>query len=402
MRVTLLGLGGGVPESATVETWDALEDAEIVVGAGRLLDIVPENDVQRRYAAVGAEEIASLLARETAENACVLLSGDTGFYSGTRALVPLLEAQGMVCRVLPGISSMQLFAAKLKRPWQDWTLFSAHGVNCDPIAALMRGKPAFFLTGGNNTPATLCQELTEAGLGALRVTVGENLSYPNEQITETTAAEAAEKQFDALSVLLTEALERPKLPVGGLADEAFARGNVPMTKQEIRAAIRSKLALRRHDTVWDVGTGTGSVSVELALTADEGRVYAVERDSEACALVEKNRRRFGAWNLRVIKGAAPEALNALPKPDAVFVGGSGGKLREILEAVLAANPAARLCVSAIALETLSAAMTLCREFNMETEITQIAVSRGRMAGELHLLMANNPVFLITARRREIK
>ena len=402
MRVTFLGLGGGEPESATVETWDALEDAEIVVGAGRLLDIVPENDAQRRYAAVGAEEIASLLARETAENACVLLSGDTGFYSGTLALVPLLEAQGMECRVLPGVSSVQLLASRLRRPWQDWTLCSAHGVNCDPVAALMRGKATFFLTGGANTPATLCRELTEAGLGALRVTVGENLSYPHERIIETTAAEAAEGRFDALSVLLAEALERPELPIGGLADEVFARGSVPMTKQEIRAAIRSKLALRRNDTVWDVGAGTGSVSVELALTADEGRVYAVERDSEACALVEENRRRLGAWNLRVIKGAAPEALYELPKPDAVFVGGSGGKLREIFEAALAANPAVRLCVSAIALETLSTALGLCRELDMEAEITQLAVSRTKTAGELHLLMANNPVFLITAQRREIK
>ena len=173
-----------------------------------------------------------------------------------------------------------------------------------------------------------------------------------------------------------------------------------MTKQEVRAAIRSKLAVRRGDTIWDVGAGTGSVSVELALAADCGRVCAVECREDACALIEANRRRLGAWNLRVVRGTAPGALRELPKPDAVFIGGSKGELPAIMETVLAANPAARLCVAAIALETLSTALEVCKKMDLETEITQIAVNHARSAGELHLLVANNPIFLITAKREE--
>lgn len=129
-----------------------------------------------------------------------------------------------------------------------------------------------------------------------------------------------------------------------------------MTKQEVRAAALAKLAVRPTDTLWDVGAGTGSVSVELALAAPRGRVYAVECDPEACALIRKNRERFAAWNLTLIEGKAPQALEALPAPDAVFLGGTKGSMEAVVDAVLAKNPQARLCISAIALETLSAAV----------------------------------------------
>lgn len=398
--MTLLGLGGGTPESVTAEAKAALERSELIVGAARLLDALPPREGQRRAAAVRADEIAEIAARADAAEACVVLSGDTGFYSGAKALLPLLRERGIECRVLPGLSSVQLLAARLGRPWQDWTLCSAHGADCDPIAAVMRGKPAFFLTGGAQTPATLCAELEESGLDDTRVTVGENLSYEDERIMETTASECAKLTFAPLSVLLVEAVVRQDVPVGGLADEDFLRGEVPMTKQEVRAAVRSKLAVRRNDVIWDVGAGTGSVSVELALAAREGCVYAVECRDEACALIEANKRRFGAWNLRIVRGMAPEALRGLPKPDAVFIGGSKGNLREIIEAALAANPEARLCMTAIALETLSAALNDCKEMDLEAEITQILINRAKSTGELHLLTANNPIFLITAKRRE--
>ena len=399
MNVTLIGLGGA-GDTVTSAAREALECSEVVIGAPRLLEGLAKSDRQKYFTEYRTEEIIAILARENAARACVVFSGDTGFYSGARTLLPRLAARGYACRVLPGLSSVQLLAARLGRPWQDWTLVSAHGAACDPVATAMRGKPAFFLTGGANTPDVLCRALAEAGLGEVRVTVGENLAAADERVIEATAADAASQTFAPLSVLLVEAVERPDVPVGGIADEQFLRGNVPMTKQEVRAAILSKLALRRADTVWDVGAGTGSVSVALSLAADAGRVYAVECADEACALIEANRRRFGAWNLRLVRGTAPEALANLPAPDAVFIGGSKGRLRAVIEAALAANPGVRLCVSAIALETLYAASEACKALNLDMEITQISVSRTRAAGKLHLLTANNPVFLITAKRGE--
>ena len=167
-----------------------------------------------------------------------------------------------------------------------------------------------------------------------------------------------------------------------------------MTKQEVRAAVLAKLAVRPNDTLWDVGAGTGSVSVEMALAAPEGRVYAAECDADACELIYQNRAKFAVQNLHLTQGLAPEVLADWPAPDAVFIGGSKGNLRAIVDAALAANPAARLCISAIALETLQQAVAALTAHGLTAQVTQIAVSRSRAAGSLHLLMANNPVFLI--------
>ena len=391
MQVNLIGLGSGQEETRSFEAQRTLEKAGLVLGAERLLRSLPAVPGQTRIAAARPEEIAACLQKSDAKDPCVVFSGDTGFYSGADGLLRLLREAGIAWRVLPGLSSVQLLSARLGKPWQDWALCSAHGRPCDPIAALMTGKPAFFLTGGGQTPASLCREIRDAGLGALQAVVGEKLGCPDERLVMQTV-------FAPLSVLLVEAAPRPCERPGGIPDEAFCRGEVPMTKQELRAVILAKLAPGPEDTVWDVGAGTGSVSVELALAASRGQAWAVEAREEACALIEENRRRFGAWNLRLVRGRAPEALSSLPAPDAVFIGGSEGQLAGIVDAALAKNPGVRLCVSAIALETLSAALAVFAARGLEAEVTQIAVSRARPGARLHLLLANNPVFLVTACR----
>lgn len=396
MQVTLAGLGCGTGATITAEVQEALAQADFLTGAARLLDQLPEGPSSRRESAVNPREIIKLLLASGCQNACVLYSGDSGFYSGARSLLPLLAEEGIEVRVLPGISSVQHLAAKLGRPWQDWVLRSAHGVECDAVEAVCQGRPACFLTGGALGPGELCRQLAEAGLENLPVTVGETLSYPEERVSRATAAEFAGRTYAPLSVLLAEAA--PILPrrSPGIPDGAFLRGNVPITKQEVRSAALGKLAVGPEDVCWDIGAGTGGVSVELALQSKA--VWAVERNPEALELLRANRERFRAWNLRPVEGAAPEALDALPKPDAVFVGGSGGELPRILQAVHDANPNARICVSAIALETLHTALETLTALDWETEVTQIAVTRGKPAGPLHLLTAQNPVFLITGVR----
>ena len=245
----------------------------------------------------------------------------------------------------------------------------------------------FFLTGGAETPASLCGRLAAAGLGDAHVLVGEELGRAEEKILFGTAQEFVQKQFASLSVLLVEHVPQPPRRVPGFPDEAFHRGEVPMTKQEVRAAALAKLAVQPGDTLWDVGAGTGSVSVELALAAPRGHVYAVECDPEACGLIRQNRETFHTCNLTLVEGRAPAALADLPAPDAV------------VDTVLARNPNARICISAIALETLSAAVAALTAHGLAAEVTQIAVSRTRPAGRLHLLMANNPIFLITGERK---
>ena len=392
MRVILAGLGGGTLDTLTMQAQRALEEAEVILGARRLLDALPETCTPRRIAAVTAQEIIDHLQTLNCEQAAAVFSGDSGFYSGARRLLPLLEENGFEAETLPGLSCVQLLSARLGRPWQDWRLVSAHGVDCDAAAEVMGDKPVFFLTGGTRGPAELCGQLVEAGLDALSVTVGENLSCPDEAIIRGTAGELSGRTFSSLSVLLAESAPSMPRRSPGWPDDWFIRGQTPMTKRFVRAAALSKLTVTPRDVCWDVGAGTGSVGVELSALCR--RVYAVERDKGACGLISQNREKFHAYNLHLIEGRAPAALEALPAPDAVFVGGSGGELAAIIASALGKNPRVRLCVSAIALETLHAAVAALTAHGIEADVTQIAVSRTKAAGKLHLLTAGNPVFLI--------
>lgn len=395
MNVTLIGMGSGQPENLTLQGLAALRQADLILGARRLLAVLPAGCTENRAAAYRPDEVAELLQTSGAENAVLVYSGDTGFYSGASSMMEKLEALGVRARVLPGLSSIQLLAAALGRPWQGWNLVSAHGRTCDPVAECMQGRPTFFLTGGSEDPATLCAQLAAEGFGDMQAVVGQCLGTPEEKLFRGSVKELAAGRFNSLSVLLVEAVEGLPRRTPGLPDEAFERGDVPMTKQEVRAAVLAKLAVRPEDILWDVGAGTGSVSVELALAAPRGRVYAVECRPEGCALIKANREKFRTRNLVLVEGLAPDALSDLPAPDAVFIGGSKGSLAAIVDAALDKNPDARICVSAIALETLSAAVAALTAKGRTVQVSQIAVSRAKAVGGLHLMMAQNPIYLIT-------
>ena len=395
MNVTLIGMGSGQPENLTLQGLAALRQADLILGARRLLAVLPAGCTENRAAAYRPDEVAELLQTSGAENAVLVYSGDTGFYSGASSMMEKLEALGVRARVLPGLSSIQLLAAALGRPWQGWNLVSAHGRTCDPVAECMQGRPTFFLTGGSEDPATLCAQLAAEGFGDVQAVVGQCLGTPEEKLFRGSVKELAAGRFNSLSVLLVKAAEVLPRRAPGLPDEAFERGDVPMTKQDVRAAVRAKLAVRPEDILWDVGAGTGSVSVELALAAPRGRVYAVECRPEGCALIKANREKFRTRNLVLVEGLAPDALSDLPAPDAVFIGGSKGSLAAIVDAALDKNPDARICVSAIALESLSAAVAALTAKGRTVQVSQIAVSRAKAVGGLHLMMAQNPIYLIT-------
>ena len=229
------------------------------------------------------------------------------------------------------------------------------------------------------------------------MTIGENLGTGEEQIHRGTAKDYVNFKFSSLSVLLAEKAPRFPDQGPGIRDDYFERAEkIPMTKREIRAVALSLLNVGEEDVCWDIGAGTGSVSIELALRA--GAVYGIERDDEALMLAERNRRKFGAWNLKLIRGQAPEALEGLPTADRVFIGGSGGHLREILGSVGEKCPQAEICVSAITLETLHTAVAFLEKAGYRTEVLQLTASRSRTAGGMHMMTALNPVFLISGAR----
>lgn len=398
-KVSVVGLGLGNMETLTVGGLHVLKGAELLIGAARLLDGLPEDCSGERVPATRAEEICSILQKQQNwERACIIMSGDIGLFSGAKSLLECLN--GYELETVPGVSSVQYLAAKLQRPWQGWRIVSAHGVGCDAAAEVQKGGEVFFLTGGQNTAVELIRQLCDAGLSSVSVTVGQRLSYPDEQLVTGSAAELHGREFDLLSVLLVSDVPARLWPYQnpGIPDDQFVRGAVPMTKQEVRVAALAKLGIAAGDTLYDIGAGTGSVSVEMALLSGEGHVFAIEQNEKALSLIEANRTAFSLHNLHVVNGSAPEALLNLPAPDAVFIGGSGGRLEEILRDLLEANDQVRVCTACITLETLNRAVELLGSSSyVDFEVCQIFVSRAEAAGGLHLMRGHNPVFLVSAK-----
>lgn len=395
MKVYLIGIGMGNPDTLTMGAARAIRESDLLIGASRLLEPFEELGIPTRCH-VTAREIEAAIRSSQAEQVSVLLSGDTGFYSGAKRLCQALTEWEV--EVLPGISSLSYFCAKLHTAWQDAHVISCHGREGGLVGAVQSHEKTFVLTGGAYKADTLCRRLTEAGLGKLRAWAGENLSYESERIVSGTVEELGRQSFADLTVLLIENANpiKPVYQSAGLPDSAFLRGNVPMTKEEVRTLAVSKLRLERSDVVWDVGAGTGSVSVECALALPEGRVYAIERNPEGVDLIGQNRAQFDLVNLQIVPGHAPEVLEDLPAPDKVFVGGSGGELEEIIGRALEKNPEVRIVVSAITLETLQKALQLIERWNFrETELIQVSVARARAVGGYHMLRGENPIYLIS-------
>lgn len=413
-KVTIIGAGPGNPDLLSRAALDAIDIADVVIGAHRALagiDVPP--DVVRCELVKTADIVAALTDAASWQRAVVVMTGDVGLFSGARRLVEALSGNAQVdVRVIPGISSASYLAARLARPWQDWRFASAHGVACDIVAEAERAGELFLVTSGGEDPSRLSGELVQPGFGDARVTVAERLSYPDERITCATASEIVGQTFDDLNVMLIDFAGGAGSPAGasraassrwpyassGIPDELFIRGDVPMTKQEVRAVALAKLRLTATDTVWDVGAGTGSVSIEAALVARAGSVWAVERNAAGVRLIRENADAFGCGNVHAVPGVAPEALVKLPVPDAVFVGGSAGELPSIVEAALEKNSQVRLCVPCVTVETLTEACALLSGSRFKGfEACQVSAARAEAVGSHHLMKAQNPVFLVSAR-----
>lgn len=404
-KVTIIGAGPGNPDLLSRAALDAIDIADVVIGAHRALvgiDVPPY--VVRCELVKTADIVAALTDAASWQRAVVVMTGDVGLFSGARRLVEALSSDAQVdVRVIPGISSASYLAARLARPWQDWRFASAHGVACDIVAEAERAGELFLVTSGGEDPSRLSGELVQAGFGDACVTVAERLSYPNERITCATASEITGQTFDDLNVMLIDfaggaASSRWPYASSGIPDELFIRGDVPMTKQEVRAVALAKLRLTATDTVWDVGAGTGSVSIEAALVARAGSVWAVERNAAGVRLIRENADAFGCGNVHAVPGVAPDALVKLPVPDAVFVGGSAGELPSIVEAALEKNSQVRLCVPCVTIETLTEACTLLSGSRFKGfEACQVSAARAEAVGSHHLMKAQNPVFLVSAR-----
>ena len=404
LRIDLVGIGPGGKGLLTADADEAIRRADILFGAPRMIE---NHEGRRTYPCYRAEDMIPVLESEKPARAAVLFSGDTGFYSGAAKLEPALKkwAQDldMECRICmhPGISSFSYLAAKAGMSYQDANLVSIHGCTDESEAAAKLVSPVrhsektFVLLSGANDVGLLGKILTENGLGNTDIILGYQLSYPEEVVGVIRPSDCCRVNRKGLyTALVINGSPEEESPARAISDDEFIRGNVPMTKENIRHLSVAKLGLTKSAAVYDIGSGTGSVACEIAMQSSSIRVFAIEMKKEGCALIEKNAAKFGLSNIKVINGRAPEALDGLEAPTHAFIGGSSGELRDILKKLAAADHPVRIVINAVSLETMAEIQGLPEEFDIaDMSIEQISVSRARELGSYHLMTAENPVMI---------
>jgi len=396
-HVNIIGAGCGNFSLLTEKSKNMIDESSVIFGSKRIVEPFKRQGKQC-IESFNANEIAEKI--ENSQNDCfsVLYSGDIGFYSGAAGLIKLLEEKKIRYSVSPGISSYVYFMAKLGKSYENTVFLSLHGAKCDYIEAVKHNEKCLIIVGDGNSINEICGKLIKNSLEKVTVYIGENLSYPDEKISEGEPIKFVNEKFSHLSLVYIENHVKKAMKIAiGMDDTNFIRSKVPMTKSEVRAIIISKLKLDENSVVYDIGAGTGSVSIECALAAQKGRVYSVEKDIQAAELLNKNKNNFKIENLDIVFGMAPEVLKDIKTvPTHCFIGGSMGKLKEIIEYTRSLNNNIRYVVSAVTLETLEQTNNITEILGYKNvEIIQASISRGEKIGSHTMLKAENPIYIIS-------
>ena len=406
-QIILAGVGMGNPNCLTKEVEKAIEEADILLGAGRMIAAYqPKIEKKPYYTAEQIipylEEMQSVTSSKADRKVVILFSGDTGFYSGCQKLYDALLREVNDGRlhtsvtVMPGISSVAYLAACMGENYQDADICSMHGKELPNLEKIIRmGKQIFLLMSGLKDIHKLGKLLLDAGLIECTVVVGYQLSYPEQLIMELKPEECIQLQEDGLyTCCIKNPKTERKMLTHGKADGEFIRDNVPMTKEEVREVSICKLKLYEGAVVYDIGSGTGSIAVEIAGLSDEIKVFALEYKEEAISLITQNKEKFELNNIEIVSGKAPDALENLPVPTHAFIGGSGGKMKEILSALYQKNPHMRVVINAISMETICEIKEVLSTFSIQNaDVVQMQVSRAKRVGAYHLMQAENPVWI---------
>lgn len=406
MEITLAGIGMGSGENLTKEVFEKIVEADILLGAARMLKPYRARIEKKPYYL--AEQVVPYLQTIhrkyplEALKVVVLFSGDSGFYSGCQSLYKALrevintgQLQASVC-IMPGISSVAFLAACIGESYQNAAICSMHGKELHSLARRIKTEPkTFMLMSGVKDVNSLGEALIKAGMPGCEIITGYQLSYAGQQIKKRTPVECQELKEEGLyTCLVKNPYAIPKKVTHGISDGEFIRDKVPMTKEEIREVSICKLKLYQGAVVFDIGSGTGSIAMEMAGLSPDIQVYAIEQKKEAVSLIRQNKEKLQLENVVVIETEAPEGLQNLPKATHAFIGGSGGRLKEILQVLYEMNPGMRVVINAVSLETIYEIKEVLQLYQVENEeIVQMQVSRVKEAGKYHLLQAENPVWI---------
>lgn len=400
-KIRLIGVGPGDETMLTIQARQAIDASDAVFASARHAGLI-------RRGLEPMEPIATVAARIDAacragKRVAVLVSGDPCLYS----LLGLLERKlgGDRIEVLPGIGAIQTFCARMGALWQDAKVVSGHGRKLTVSAlghSVRTHEKTILFCDGERGASWAAKAMLDEGLESVRMCVGERLSYPDERLIWGSPEEIAAGGFDPLCLVWFEN-KAPKsgLPGFGIDDESFVRGKIPMTKREVRIQVMAEMNVRPDSIVWDVGAGTGSVSIECARACPMGEVYAIEQKAEGAELIRENARRFHVNNLTALEGKAPDACEGLPAPTHVFLGGTSGQMKAILQKVEKMHVPVRVVATAVTLESIGELTECFSDGRFENvRLSQVAVSRAEALGRYHLLKAMNPVLIASGDLKE--
>ena len=447
--ITLAGIGPGGSEYYTRELLKALESADIIFGAEAVLrnldasvtdklknagiPIVKEYNGETIYRYLNKDINGIGNSRYT--NPVILFSGDISLCSGAKNATEVFEQKGYEVKRISGISSVTLFANKLFLSLENVRIVSAHGRKVNVRYYVETNKETIILPSDADDARNICRDLSDLNV---RIVAGCNLGCNDEKIVEISSItnkitndkddidedkgdidkdKLNKDDIDKMVLLcsrddtnnnLLNSIEGKtllyvynenadnRIYAGGICDSDIIRGKTPMTKEEIRALSIRKLSLSQDAVVYDIGAGTGSISLEAALSSPDIKVFAIEKNEEAISLLSQNKEKFHVSNMEIVKGIAPDILNDLATPTHVFIGGSSGNMRDILKLVYDKNKNARVVINTVTAESFAEVMDLLKDYPyLEPDIIQVSVTRFRKAGRYHLADALNPVYIIT-------
>lgn len=394
--VFIIGLGVDGDRSLSAETQALIQSAQVLIGGQRLLSALEDHPAEKVTIGKNVDEILARLKERDGESIVVLASGDPGFHGIAGTLLKHLPAEEI--RILPNVSSLQAAFARAGFDWSEAIFTSAHAHSLAQIIGWARRAPRLgILTDFQNSPAAIAAQLIEAGIPDCQAFVAENLGTEQEHLIDGKLSNLIDMDFAPLNVmLLIQPLGWQPDPVFDIRSEAdYAHRRGLITKTDIRTLSIARLQIRPTDIIWDIGAGSGAISIEMAGLAWQGTVYAIEKDPQNLAFIKENCRKHGALNVELIEGQAPEVLKKLPAPNGVFVGGTSGNLPPIFDAIAdTASTNCRVVCNFATLENINLAFQKMKSLGWQPSFSQVNIAHSKSIASRNRLEPLNPVFIL--------
>lgn len=397
--IYVIGAGVEGQEGFSKRSLDVIAATDLMMGSERLLDLFPDFKGEKMVINHNLSGMVERLNKVDGD-VVVLASGDPLFFGVGRYLMRNLSSKKL--EFIPNVTSVQFAFAKIKEPWDDSIFVSVHGRGIpEAVDRILANDKAAVLTDEKNTPEKIAQEMIKRGRDGYDAWLCENLGASDEQITKTDVKGLLKIEASPLNVLILikryETNDEVPLPLFGIPDDKFAHARKLITKEEVRVLTLAKLRLHPGLIFWDIGAGSGSVSIEADRLMSEGKVYSVERNQECVDHIKKNMASFSARNMVLIEEEAPNGLEDIPDPDRVFIGGSGGNLWQILETVdRRLKPDGIIVLNSITLDTMTAATEFFDNAGYHVEISTVNIARTKPLSDYKMFEALNPVSIMTA------